>query len=162
MLLHTGKGPNVLMSIPRDSIVDIPGRGTNKINAAFAFGGPRPLTAFDVSSDSPKAQPVKINGNFGSLDGTEKLTLVPVNGKSVVVGARAPDAIAFHSDDNWASASIKKTSNKSLANNGFTVVIDYSQGSQTGLYASSAYFSEGAHGGRTDFPLIRLDNSILN
>jgi LCP family protein required for cell wall assembly len=44
MLLHTGKGPNVLMSIPRDSIVEIPGRGTGKINAAFAYGGPRLLT----------------------------------------------------------------------------------------------------------------------
>ena len=39
MLLHTGSGPNVLMSIPRDSNVDIPGHGTTKINAAFAFGG---------------------------------------------------------------------------------------------------------------------------
>jgi LCP family protein required for cell wall assembly len=44
MLLHTGSGPNVLMSVPRDSIVDIPNHGTNKINAAFAFGGPRLLT----------------------------------------------------------------------------------------------------------------------
>ncbi len=43
MLLHTGSGPNVLMSIPRDSIVDIPGRGTTKVNAAFAFGGPKLL-----------------------------------------------------------------------------------------------------------------------
>lgn len=39
MLLHTGKGRNVLMSIPRDSRVEIPGRGVNKINAAFAWGG---------------------------------------------------------------------------------------------------------------------------
>ena len=45
MLLHTGKGPNVLMSIPRDSIVEIPGRGTNKINAAFAYGGPKLLVS---------------------------------------------------------------------------------------------------------------------
>jgi LCP family protein required for cell wall assembly len=43
MLLHTGKGPNVLMSIPRDSLVEIPDRGTTKINAAFAFGGPKLL-----------------------------------------------------------------------------------------------------------------------
>jgi LCP family protein required for cell wall assembly len=43
MLLHTGTGPNVLMSIPRDSLVEIPDRGTTKINAAFAFGGPRLL-----------------------------------------------------------------------------------------------------------------------
>ena len=26
--------------IPRDTVVDIPGHGTNKINAAYAFGGP--------------------------------------------------------------------------------------------------------------------------
>jgi LCP family protein required for cell wall assembly len=43
MLLHTGSGPNVLMSIPRDSLVAIPGHGTTKINAAFAYGGPRLL-----------------------------------------------------------------------------------------------------------------------
>ena len=29
-----------VVSIPRDSWVDIPGRGLNKINAAYAFGGP--------------------------------------------------------------------------------------------------------------------------
>jgi LCP family protein required for cell wall assembly len=43
MLLHTGSGPNLLMSIPRDSQVDVPGHGTNKINAAFALGGPKLL-----------------------------------------------------------------------------------------------------------------------
>jgi LCP family protein required for cell wall assembly len=43
MLLHTGSGPNLLMSIPRDSLVDIPGHGRTKINAAFAFGGPKLL-----------------------------------------------------------------------------------------------------------------------
>ncbi|GAA4696154.1 LCP family protein [Nocardioides conyzicola] len=43
MLLHTGSGPNLLMSIPRDSIVDIPGHGSGKINAAYAYGGPKLL-----------------------------------------------------------------------------------------------------------------------
>ena len=43
MLLHTGSGPNVLLSIPRDSIVPIPGHYTTKINAAFAYGGPKLL-----------------------------------------------------------------------------------------------------------------------
>src|SRR3546814_11555753 len=43
MILHIGKGPNLLMSIPRDSIVDIPGRGSNKINASYSFGGPKLL-----------------------------------------------------------------------------------------------------------------------
>lgn len=43
MLLHTGSGPNLLTSIPRDSNVNIPGRGVSKINAAFAWGGPQLL-----------------------------------------------------------------------------------------------------------------------
>jgi LCP family protein required for cell wall assembly len=43
MLLHTGAGPNLLMSIPRDSLVEIPDHGRTKINAAFAFGGPKLL-----------------------------------------------------------------------------------------------------------------------
>ncbi len=41
MLLHTGSGGKpVLISIPRDSYVPIPGHGSNKINAALAIGGP--------------------------------------------------------------------------------------------------------------------------
>jgi LCP family protein required for cell wall assembly len=43
MLLHTGRGPNLLMSLPRDSLVEVPGHGVTKINAAFAFGGPKLL-----------------------------------------------------------------------------------------------------------------------
>jgi LCP family protein required for cell wall assembly len=40
MLLHMGTGRPVLISIPRDSYVPIPGHGSNKINAALAIGGP--------------------------------------------------------------------------------------------------------------------------
>jgi LCP family protein required for cell wall assembly len=40
MLLHMGTGKPVLISIPRDSYVPIPGHGENKINAALAIGGP--------------------------------------------------------------------------------------------------------------------------
>jgi LCP family protein required for cell wall assembly len=43
MMLHTGSGPSVLMSIPRDSLVEIPGYGRTKINAAYAYGGPKLL-----------------------------------------------------------------------------------------------------------------------
>src|SRR5215204_4784591 len=39
MLLRIGGGANASLSIPRDTVVDIPGHGTNKINAAYAFGG---------------------------------------------------------------------------------------------------------------------------
>jgi LCP family protein required for cell wall assembly len=42
LVLHvpSGGGPTVLVSIPRDSWVNIPGHGFNKINAAYSFGGP--------------------------------------------------------------------------------------------------------------------------
>src|SRR5215207_2563708 len=40
MLLRIGGGANASLSIPRDTVVDIPGHGTDKINAAYAFGGP--------------------------------------------------------------------------------------------------------------------------
>jgi LCP family protein required for cell wall assembly len=40
MLLHTGDGPNLLMSIPRDSPYD-----GGKINAAYAAGGPEGLVS---------------------------------------------------------------------------------------------------------------------
>jgi LCP family protein required for cell wall assembly len=40
MLLHMGGPKPVLISIPRDSYVPIPGYGENKINASLAFGGP--------------------------------------------------------------------------------------------------------------------------
>jgi LCP family protein required for cell wall assembly len=49
MLLHIprGGGKPTLVSLPRDSYVPIPGRGRNKLNAAYAFGGP-PLLARTV------------------------------------------------------------------------------------------------------------------
>ncbi|HEX6452038.1 MAG TPA: LCP family protein [Trebonia sp.] len=40
MLLHMGSGKPILISIPRDSYVEIPGYGHNKLNAALGFGGP--------------------------------------------------------------------------------------------------------------------------
>jgi LCP family protein required for cell wall assembly len=39
MLMRVGGGANSRLSIARDTVVDIPGAGRNKINAAFAIGG---------------------------------------------------------------------------------------------------------------------------
>lgn len=46
MVLHLprGSGEPTLLSIPRDSYVNIPGWGMDKINAAFTVGGPQLLT----------------------------------------------------------------------------------------------------------------------
>ena len=44
LILHIpASGRAVLVSIPRDSYVPIPGHGYNKINAAYSFGGPELL-----------------------------------------------------------------------------------------------------------------------
>jgi LCP family protein required for cell wall assembly len=40
MLMRVGGGKSARLSIPRDTVVDIPGHGRNKINAAYAIGGP--------------------------------------------------------------------------------------------------------------------------
>lgn len=44
ILLHIpasgAPGPPTLVSLPRDSAVPIPGKGRNKLNAAYSFGGP--------------------------------------------------------------------------------------------------------------------------
>jgi LCP family protein required for cell wall assembly len=49
MLVHSAFGSVRKLSIPRDVEVDIPGHGINKINAAYAFGGPA-LTIETVES----------------------------------------------------------------------------------------------------------------
>ncbi len=46
MLLHVpSEGKAVLVSLPRDSYVSIPGRNDQKLNAAYSFGGPQLLVA---------------------------------------------------------------------------------------------------------------------
>ena len=40
LLLRVGGGANAQLSILRDTVVDIPGHGSGKINAAYALGGP--------------------------------------------------------------------------------------------------------------------------
>nr|WP_255633448.1 LCP family protein [Demequina sp. TTPB684] len=44
MLVHQPEsGPTAMISIPRDTYVEIPGYGASKVNAAFAYGGPQLL-----------------------------------------------------------------------------------------------------------------------
>jgi LCP family protein required for cell wall assembly len=49
MLIRTGGGHSARLSIPRDTVVDIPGHGMQKINAAYAFGG-APLAIRTIKS----------------------------------------------------------------------------------------------------------------
>ncbi len=57
LVVPSGGGPRLLLSIPRDSFVDIPGYGQSKINAAYSIGGPELLVntveqATDVRIDN--------------------------------------------------------------------------------------------------------------
>ncbi len=40
LLMRVGGGHSARLSIPRDTFADIPGHGNDKINAAYAYGGP--------------------------------------------------------------------------------------------------------------------------
>lgn len=72
LLVHiprVGSGqPATMVSIPRDSYVDIPGYGTDKINTAFAQGGP-PLLAQTVEQNTGIALDHYVEIGFGGFGG---------------------------------------------------------------------------------------------
>jgi LCP family protein required for cell wall assembly len=57
LLMRIGGGSSARLSIPRDTVVNIPGHGENKINAAYAFGG----AALTIHSVEQLLPGVKIN-----------------------------------------------------------------------------------------------------
>ena len=66
MLLQTQLGgPATLVSIPRDSYVSIPGHGKNKINAAYALGGPKLLVTTVEQATGLKVDDVVMTGLGG-------------------------------------------------------------------------------------------------
>lgn len=80
MLLHTGSGPNLLMSIPRDSIVEIPEQGTQKINAAYSLGGPKLLTRTVESATGIRVDEyveVGMGGLVGVVDAVGGIQICP-------------------------------------------------------------------------------------
>ncbi|QCX28224.1 LCP family protein [Nocardioides jishulii] len=95
MLLHTGSGRNVLTSIPRDSLVEIPGRGTNKINAAYAWGG-APLLVQTVESATGVRVDHYVEIGFGgfvdiidSVGGVEICPKAPMKDKDAKLNIKA-------------------------------------------------------------------------
>ncbi len=62
----TGKGATAIMSLPRDLKVQIPGHGTDKINAAYELGGPR-LTLRTVKQLTGLSINHVINVTFGGF-----------------------------------------------------------------------------------------------
>ena len=68
LILHipSNGGRPVLISLPRDSYVNIPGYGQNKINAAYSFGGPK-LLAQTVQNSTGLRIEHYIGIGFGGL-----------------------------------------------------------------------------------------------
>jgi hypothetical protein len=134
-------------------------------NSLIAFGGPRPLTLFRLSDVVPTGHAVKINGNFGSLDGTEKIKIFPglkaVNGAPRLLAAKAPYIYSFSSNDKWSSVSFKTSTRKEFQTDSLTSIVEYQKGNLRGVYGTGAYFSEGAHGGRKSTPAYHISNTLL-
>ena len=59
-------GKPALISVPRDSYVPIPGKGRNKINAAYAFGGPE-LLVQTVESNTGLRMDSYVEVGFGGF-----------------------------------------------------------------------------------------------
>jgi LCP family protein required for cell wall assembly len=69
LVLHKPQsGPAALISIPRDSLAEIPGYSPNKINAAFAFGG-APLLVNTVEQLTGLTVDHYIEVGFGGVEG---------------------------------------------------------------------------------------------
>ncbi|MCR1782768.1 LCP family protein [Nocardioides carbamazepini] len=68
LLLHTGDGPTTLVSIPRDSPLDIPGFGVSKVNSAYAKGG-TPLLVQTLENATGLRVDQYVEIGFGGLVG---------------------------------------------------------------------------------------------
>jgi len=84
MLLHIGGPTPVLISIPRDSYVPIPGHGDNKINAALGYGGPTLLVQTVESVTGLKINHYMGIGFEGLVDVTNKIGGVNICLKTAV------------------------------------------------------------------------------
>ncbi len=69
MLIRTGGGHAARLSIPRDTVVEIPGHGLQKVNAAHEFGGPaESISVIEHWLDIPINHVVEVNfENFPAL-----------------------------------------------------------------------------------------------
>jgi len=79
ILLHVGDGQPVLLSIPRDSPVEIPGRGTDKINSAFSGdgGGPELLVETVEQNTGIRIDDYIEIGFGGFVDGLGGIEICP-------------------------------------------------------------------------------------
>ncbi len=97
-LLRVGGGRSSKLSIPRDTVVDIPGYGQNKVNAAFAFGG--------------AALSIKTLRNYLGI---------PIDHVIVVNFDKFPDLIDAMGGIDYTGGCVESKINGGFANGGFTL-----------------------------------------
>ena len=95
MLLHTGSGPNVLLSIPRDTATDASLYGVSKINAAYARGGVPLLTQIIEDTTGIRIDTYVEIGLGGVADVVDAVGGIEVNARERL-------------DDKFAGINIKK------------------------------------------------------
>ncbi len=90
MLLQTSlTGPDTLVSIPRDSYVDIPGHGKDKINAAYSLGGPTLLVSTVEQNTGLRVDDVVMTGLGGFADVVDAIDGVRVCPKTAMNDEKA-------------------------------------------------------------------------
>jgi LCP family protein required for cell wall assembly len=89
MLLHSGSSGSVLVSLPRDSFVDIPGHRRNKLNAAYAFGGPELLVRTVEQATGLRIDHYVEIGFLGFVDAVDAVGGVEICAKQAIRDPKA-------------------------------------------------------------------------
>jgi LCP family protein required for cell wall assembly len=82
-------GPTLMVSIPRDSYVTIPGHGQNKINAAYSLGGPRLLVRTVEKATKVRVDNYIEVGFAGFVDLVDSVGGISVCPKTSIVDRKA-------------------------------------------------------------------------
>ena len=80
MLLYDGDAPTLLLSIPRASLVHVPGHGTATINSAYAYGGPELLVETVEQATGVRVDnyiEIGIGGVVNLVDAVRGITICP-------------------------------------------------------------------------------------
>ncbi|HYX84524.1 MAG TPA: LCP family protein [Gaiellales bacterium] len=98
LLVRTDPGKHLIsmLSIPRDLNVQIPGRGTDKINAAFAFGGPPLLIKTVDQLTGLKVNHVVLVDFTGFRDLIDALGGITLYNPTKVVSSQKFDGFIWH------------------------------------------------------------------
>jgi LCP family protein required for cell wall assembly len=100
MLIHTGAGHTSRLSIPRDTLVDLPGYGLQKINAAYFYGGPA-----------------------GAIDEVRRFLGIKINHVILINFTNFPALVDSMGGVNYTGGCVDSQISGGVANGGYTLVL---------------------------------------